>query len=215
MTEYISMFIDLILHSDKYLGIFISQYGLWVYLLLFLIIFAETGLVVLPVLPGDSLLFVAGTLAALGNINIWILLIILCVAATIGNITNYFIGNFIGEKIVKLKLPFVKQEYFDKTRAFFKKHGGKSIIFARFLPLFRTFVPFVAGAGKMHKDKFILFSIIGCIAWVSLFLFGGYYFGNIPIIKENLILVIIGVFIISLIPAITDAIRNKFYKRKK
>lgn len=215
MIELITMFLDIILHLDKYLGTFINQYGIWIYVLLFLIIFAETGLIITPFLPGDSLLFVAGALAAMGNMNIIILLIILYIAATLGNITNYFFGKIIGEKIITWKIPFVKKEYFDKTHLFFEKHGAKTIIFARFFPLFRTFVPFVAGAGKMNKKHFIIHSIIGCVAWVSIFLLGGFFFGNIPVIKENLHYAIIGIIVVSFIPAIIEIAKHKLGKKKE
>lgn len=204
----INTIVDFILHLDKYLDLVIQNYGVLTYLFLFGIIFLETGLVITPFLPGDSLVFVAGAFAARGVINIFLLWVILCIAAIAGDSLNYWIGDFFGEKIF-LKIKFFKKEHLDKTKNFYKKYGAKTIIMARFVPIVRTFAPFVAGVGKMDYKKFISYNIIGGIAWVTLFLFAGYFFGQIPIIEKNLTLVIFGIIIISLIPPVIEYLRER------
>ncbi len=194
-------FIDIILHLDKYLGQIISQYGTFTYFILFMIIFLETGLVFTPFLPGDSLLFVAGTFAAKGFMNIFLLFLVLTIAAILGDTLNYFIGIYFGEKIFS-KTKFVKKEYLDKTKLFYDKHGNKTIILARFIPMVRTFAPFVAGIGRMNYLNFLSYNIIGGILWVGIFVFGGYFFGNIKFVSDNLTYFIIGIIIISVIPAL-------------
>jgi len=201
--------VDFILHIDVHLEQLIVTYGLVTYAILFLIIFGETGLVVTPFLPGDSLLFAAGALAALGSFNIFILLGLLISAAILGDTVNYWIGHFFGERLIANPKVPIKKKHIDKTKAFFDKHGGKTIILARFVPIVRTFAPFVAGIGKMSYQKFISFNVIGGIAWVSLFLLSGFYFGNIPAVKHNFSLVIMGIILVSILPMIAEVVRNK------
>lgn len=204
--------LDLFLHIDDNLVLLINQFGITSYFFIFFVIFMETGFVVTPFLPGDSLLFAAGALAATKSLDIWVLWIILMVAAIIGDTVNYWIGNFVGPKafhpnahiplgITKIRVNrILKQEYLDKAEKFYEKHGGKAIILARFVPIVRTFAPFVAGVGKMDYGKFISFNIIGGVTWVSLFLFLGYFFGNIPIVQENFHYAVLGIVIFSVVP---------------
>jgi Uncharacterized membrane-associated protein len=207
--EIIKSLIEFILHIDKHLGEIIKNYGTLTYFILFFIIFAETGFVFTPFLPGDSLLFAAGVFASLGNFNILILLSILILAAILGDTVNYWIGHFFGEKIVtNPKIP-INQEHIEKTNRFFEKHGGKTIILARFVPIVRTFAPFVAGAGQMSYRKFISYNIIGGILWASIFTLSGFFFGNIPFIKKNFSLVVIVIILISLVPMIIEVIKHK------
>ena len=201
------LIIDFILHIDKYLGILIDNYGLLTYLILFAIIFCETGLVVTPLLPGDSLLFVAGTFAALGSMNVFLLFIILSIAAILGDSINYSIGNYFGKKISSGK--FVKKEYFQRTQNFYDKYGAKTIILARFIPIIRTFAPFIAGIGKMNYLKFLVFNVVGGVLWVGTFIFAGYFFGGIPAVEQNLNYVIILIIIISLIPILIEILKKK------
>ncbi|MBI5295425.1 MAG: DedA family protein [Chloroflexi bacterium] len=196
--ETIKFLIDLFLHLDVYLSQIISQYGVWTYAILFGVIFMETGFVVTPFLPGDSLLFAAGTFAALGSLNIWLVAGLLMVAAVLGDTVNYSIGHYLGERAYNIK--WIKKEYFDKTHAFFEKHGGKSIFLARFVPIVRTFVPFVAGIGKMSYGYFITYNFVGGIFWVALFTFTGYFFGNIPFVRDNFELVIVAIILVSVLP---------------
>jgi len=210
MEFVITQLIDIILHVDQYLAIIIQNYGIWIYVLLFLIIFAETGLVITPFLPGDSLLFALGALAAAGSINLFILLVLLCLAAIIGDTVNYWIGNWSGEKIINnIKIKLIKKEHIEKTEKFYKKYGAKTIIIGRFVPIIRTFAPFTAGVGKMNYHKFLLYNIIGGILWISIFLFAGYFFGNIPLVKNNFTIVIFAIIIISFIPGIVTYIKEK------
>lgn len=208
--EWLALFIDFILHLDVHLTDFVTSYGMLTYGILFLIVFAETGFVVTPFLPGDSLLFAAGAIAALGSLNIVLVVVLLITAAVLGDTANYWIGHFLGRKIVdNPKIPFINQEHIDKTEQFYKKHGGKTIVLARFMPIVRTFAPFVAGVGKMEYDKFLLFNVVGGIVWVVVFTLAGYFFGNLPFIKENFhyaIFVIVG---LSLVPMIYEYINNK------
>jgi len=207
--EIILKLIDFILHLDKYLSTIIQAYGTWTYFLLFLIIFCETGLVVTPFLPGDSILFAAGTFAALGSMNVFWLFILISAAAIAGDTVNYWIGRFIGPKIfAKENVRFLNKKYLDRTHKFYEKHGGKTIIFARFIPIIRTFAPFVAGIGQMSYWRFISYNVIGGITWPALFIFGGYYFGNINFVKNNFSLVIIAIIIISVIPAVIEFFRE-------
>ncbi len=208
--ELITHLIDFILHLDEYLSAIITQYGTWTYALLFLVIFMETGFVVTPFLPGDSLLFAAGSFAALGALNPWLLFGLLAVAAVLGDTVNYWIGHFIGERAFSGNIRWLKQEYLIKTQQFYEKHGGKTIILARFVPIIRTFAPFVAGVGKMSYGKFVSFNVIGGIAWVSLFTFMGYFFGNLPFVKKNFELVIFAIIFISFIPPVLE-----FFKARK
>lgn len=210
--DLISNFLNVFLHIDKFLGAFIGEYGLFIYLILFIIIFCETGLVIIPFLPGDSLLFAAGAFAALGDLNIVILIISLGLAAILGDTVNYHIGRYLGPKVLKDDNKFLKKEYIDKTNKFYETYGGKTIILARFMPIIRTFAPFVAGVGKMNYKKFITFNAIGGIVWVSGILLIGYSFGNIPFVEKNFSIVIIAIIMISLLPAVFELIKNKFFK---
>ena len=200
--EFFSSLLDLFLHLDEHLANIINQYGTWTYGILFAVIFLETGVVVTPFLPGDSLLFAAGTFAALGSLNVYVLAGLLMVAAILGDTVNYSIGYYLGERAYKIK--FLKKEYFDRTHAFFEKHGGKTIFLARFVPIVRTFAPFVAGIGKMSYSYFITYNFVGGIVWVLLFTFAGYFFGNIPIVRANFEFVIIAIIGISVLPMIVE-----------
>ena len=194
----LTFLIDLFLHLDEYLARIISDYGTWTYGILFIVIFVETGLVVMPFLPGDSLLFAAGTFAALGSLNVWFMIGLLIVAAVVGDAVNYTIGHYLGERAYNIK--WIKKEHLDKTHAFFEKHGGKAIFLARFVPIVRTFAPFVAGIGKMSYGYFATYNIVGGITWVTVFSLLGYFFGNIPFVKKNFELVIIVIIFISVLP---------------
>jgi len=208
--ELITYLINVVLHLDSHLLTLTQQYGVWIYAILFLIIFSETGLVIFPFLPGDSLLFVAGALGGVGALDLYILLPLLMLAAFAGDNTNYWTGRLVGKRLVKFgDSRFLKLEHLDKTHAFYKKHGGKTIIFARFLPVIRTFAPFVAGIGRMHYRVFMLFSAGGSVAWIASFVVGGYFLGNVPIIKNNLTLMILVIIFISIAPAILEFIRQR------
>lgn len=201
--ELVKFLIDLFLHLDEHLAMVISQYGGWTYGILFAVIFVETGLVIMPLLPGDSLLFAAGTFAALPDgLNIWYLVILLIIAAILGDTVNYSIGHYLGERAYNIK--WIKKEYFEKTHAFFEKHGGKAIFLARFVPIVRTFAPFVAGIGKMTYSYFVTYNFVGGIVWVLLFTFAGYFFGNIPFMKKNFEYVIIAIIFVSLLPMVYE-----------
>lgn len=201
--EQIKFVMDLFLHLDEHLANIISQYGTWTYAILFLIIFMETGFVVTPFLPGDSLLFAAGTFAALGSMNVWLLIVLLVIAAIAGDTVNYWIGHYLGERAYNIK--WVKREYLERTHAFFEKHGGKTIFLARFVPIVRTFAPFVAGMGRMSYGYFFSYNVFGGIVWVFLFTLLGYFFGNIPFVKQNFELVIIAIILVSVLPAVWEA----------
>ncbi|KKU96033.1 MAG: putative membrane protein [Candidatus Gottesmanbacteria bacterium GW2011_GWA1_48_13] len=200
--------LDFIIHIDKYLGQIISTYGVATYAILFAIIFVETGLVVMPFLPGDSLLFAAGTFAALGSLNVWLVFFLLSLAAVIGDTVNYWIGHFFGQQILANPRIPINQKHVDETNHFFAKHGGKTIFLARFVPIVRTFAPFVAGIGKMHYSKFISYNIFGGVVWVGLFTFTGYFFGNIPFVRHNFSLVIIVIILVSILPMLWHFIKE-------
>jgi len=200
--EFITFLIDLFLHLDEHLQGIISQYGAWTYGILFAVIFVETGLVIMPFLPGDSLLFAAGTFAGLGSLNIWWLVGLLIVAAILGDTVNYSIGHYLGERAYNIK--WIKKEYLDQTHAFFEKHGGKAIFLARFVPIVRTFAPFVAGVGKMSYGYFATYNVVGGIVWVVTFTLLGFFFGNLEFVKKNFELVIIAIILISVVPMIYE-----------
>jgi membrane-associated protein len=213
--EVITTLIELFLHIDEYLAQIISQYGVWTYALLFLIIFLETGLVITPFLPGDSLLFAAGSFAALGVLNPWVLVILLSIAAILGDTVNYWIGHYIGPKAFSGNVRFLKKEYLDQTHAFYEKHGGKTIILARFVPIVRTFAPFVAGVGAMTYKKFILYNVAGGILWVNIFVWLGYFFGTLPFVQENFEIAIIAIVFMSVLPMIYEFVKAKLEARKE
>ena len=208
--EVIQFLIDFILHMDVHLNEIISNYGVWTYGILFFVIFMETGFVVTPFLPGDSLLFAAGTFAALGALNPFYLFLLLATAAIFGDTINYSIGAFIGERAFSGEIKFLKQEHLERTQNFYDKHGGKTIILARFVPIIRTFAPFVAGVGTMRYRKFIAYNVIGGIVWVAIFISLGYFFGNIPFVRKNFELVIFAIIAISFIPPIME-----FFKARR
>lgn len=203
------------IHVDKYLATMFSQFGIWTYVILFIVIFAETGLIIMPFLPGDSLLFAIGAFAALGYLDVTTLLISLFIAAVVGDSVNYTIGKYFGQKIVdNPKIP-INQEHIDQTQAYYNKNGGKTIILARFIPIIRTFAPFVAGVSKMRYKDFMLFNVIGAFTWVFGFVLLGYFFGNLPGIKDNIEYAIFGLVGFSLLPVILEFIHIKFKKHKE
>ena len=206
----ISTIIDFILHIDQHLAALSAEYGVWIYAILFLIIFCETGLVVTPFLPGDSLLFAAGGIAALGEMNIHLMVALLLVAAILGDAVNFAIGKYFGSRLfANPDSKIFRRAYLDKTHAFYEKHGGKTIIIARFVPIVRTFAPFVAGMGNMHYGRFIRYNIIGAILWVVLFSYAGYFFANIPLVKNNLALVLAAIIVISVLPGVIEVVRAR------
>jgi membrane-associated protein len=208
--EYLASFIDIVLHLDKHLTVLVQQYGPWIYAILFVIIFSETGFVVTPFLPGDSLLFVAGAVAALGGMDIGVLLVVLGAAAVLGNMLNYQIGRFFGPKVFQWENSrFFNKDALVKTHAFYEKHGGKTLIISRFLPLFRTFAPFVAGIGSMTYARFTLFNLVGGIGWVGSLTLAGYWFGNIPWIQQNLTVVILAIIGISFVPVLVGWLQHR------
>ncbi len=210
IVELIQTFINLFLHLDQHLTWVLENYGSWAYLILFLIIFCETGLVVTPFFPGDSLLFGVGALAAGSALNIGWLFILLSIAAVLGDAVNYWIGHQVGPKVFhKEESRFLKREYLDRTHRFYEKYGGKTIIFARFVPIIRTFAPFVAGIGRMRYGRFAAYNVVGGLLWISSFLFGGYFFGNIPAVKKNFTLVIFGIIVVSILPGVIELIRAR------
>ena len=209
--QIVQFLIDIVLHLDKHLGAIIAQYGALTYLLLFVIIFMETGLVVTPFLPGDSLIFAAGTLAALNNspLSVLLLYVVLAGAAILGDTANYWIGNKIGPRAFSGNIRFLKKEYLERTQAFYHKHGGKTIFLARFIPIIRTFAPFVAGVGSMSYGYFISYNVFGGLLWTALFLFGGFFFGNIPWVRDHFSIVLVAIILISLVPAVVEFLRSR------
>jgi len=212
--EFLATVIDIFLHLDVHLGQVIAEYGTLTYLILFAIIFCETGLVVMPFLPGDSLLFAAGAFAALGSLDLTVLLGVLYLAPILGDSTNYWIGRFIGPKVYNSNSRWVKREYIDKTHAFYEKHGGKTIVIARFMPIFRTFAPFVAGIGKMNYARFLTFSVGGTLLWITSCVVAGFFFGNIPFVKQNFSLVIFAIIGISVLPMAIHFLQDWLKKRR-
>lgn len=208
--DLILYFVDFFVHLDRHLATIIQSFGGWTYFIFFLVIFCETGLVVTPFLPGDSLLFGLGTFAALGALQIEWLLILLCIAAVAGNTVNYTMGKFVGPKVFhEENVRFLNKQYLDRTHAFYEKHGGKTIVIARFIPIIRTFAPFVAGIGKMTYSRFTCYNVFGSVAWITIFIMGGYYFGNLPAVKSNFTLVIFAIIIISVLPVVVEYLRQR------
>jgi membrane-associated protein len=207
--EWLAWFCDVFLHLDKHLGQVINDYGVWTYLILLVIIFCETGLVVTPFLPGDSLLFAAGAVAAVGVLDPLWLFVLLSLAAIVGDTVNYWIGAYIGPRAFSGNLRFLKKQHLDRTHAFYEKYGGKTIIIARFVPIVRTFAPFVAGIGAMNYTKFIVYNVVGGLAWVAVCLFAGYWFGNFEVVRKNFSLVVIAIIIISVMPMVVEYLRSR------
>ncbi len=208
--ELLAQFVDILLHLDRYLGVFLHEYGTWIYLLLFLVVFAETGLVVTPFLPGDSLLFVTGALAATGGLDVATLCALLIAAAILGDTVNYWIGDWFGLRLFNdPNARFLRREYLERTHRFYERHGGKTIVIARFVPIIRTFAPFVAGVGEMTYRKFLMYNVLGALLWVLSFVFAGYYFGNLPFVKKNLTLVILAIIILSILPGVIEYLRHR------
>lgn len=212
MMDFIYLVIDFILHIDAHLAELVAEYGIWVYAILFLILFCETGLIVTPFLPGDSLLFVAGAIASLptNDLNVHLMVAVMITAAIIGDAVNYTIGRLFGERLFSNpNSKIFRRSYLDKTHAFYERHGGKTIILARFVPIVRTFAPFVAGMGHMSYRRFAFYNVTGAFIWVLLFTYAGYLFGNLPIIQENLKLLIVGIIVLSILPGVIEIIRHK------
>jgi membrane-associated protein len=208
--ELVKLVIDFVLHIDRHLSEIIQAYGVWTYLILFIIIFCETGLVATPFLPGDSLLFAAGTFAALGALDVYWLLALLSFSAVLGDTVNYWIGHYIGPKVFHgEQVRFLKREYLDRTHQFYERYGGKTIIIARFVPIIRTFAPFVAGVGAMTYWKFISYNIIGGVAWVLICALAGFFFGNLPVVRNNFSLVILAIIVISVLPGVIEFLRQR------
>lgn len=206
--DWMTQAVDLFLHLDDHLAGVFAKYGVWTYAILFLIVFLETGVVVTPFLPGDSLLFAAGALSASGGLNPMLLFVLLAVAAILGDTVNYAIGRATGPRVFREDVRWLKREYLERTHRFYEKHGGKTIILARFVPIVRTFAPFVAGVGTMSYGRFVVYNIVGGILWTALFTFGGYFFGNLPIVKENFTFVILGIILVSIAPFAVEAARR-------
>ncbi|HEY8485019.1 MAG TPA: DedA family protein [Longimicrobiales bacterium] len=208
--ELIWSLIDFILHIDRHLSGIIQNYGTWTYLILFLIIFCETGLVVTPLLPGDSLLFAAGAFAAQGVLDPLLLMVLLSVAAIAGDTVNYWIGYHTGPRIFrKENVRFLNREYLERTHRFYEKHGGKAIVLARFAPILRTFAPFVAGIGRMTYGRFVVYNVIGGVLWIGVFLLGGYFFSSLPVVEQNFTLVVVAIILISLMPSVVGLVRHR------
>lgn len=208
--ELLATFIDVVLHLDKHLQVLVAQYGAWVYLILFVIVFCETGLVVTPFLPGDSLLFVAGTVAAAGGMDVHLLVVLLIVAAILGDTVNYWIGNYLGPRVFHYQdSRWLNRKHLERAHAFYERHGGKTIVIARFVPIIRTYAPFVAGIGAMSYARFVAYNVGGAVLWVTSLAYAGYFFGNLPIVKNNLTLVIIGIIILSIMPGVIEYLRHR------
>ena len=212
--EFIAYLIDLFVHLDDHLSLVITRYGTWTYLILFVVIFMETGFVVTPFLPGDSLLFAAGTFAALGALDVTLLFLLLFAAAVAGDTVNYWIGRRIGPRVFDMNVRWLKREYLERTHRFYERHGGKTIFLARFVPIIRTFAPFVAGVGEMSYGRFLAYNVVGGLVWTGGFTFLGYFFGNIPIVRENFSFVVIGIIFISVLPIVYEFIASQLRGRR-
>jgi membrane-associated protein len=214
--EFVARAVEIVLNLDRHLDVLVQQYGPWAYGILFAIIFCETGLVVTPFLPGDSLLFAAGALAGAGAFQVWTLALLLVAAAVLGDAANYWIGRALGGRLLRARrVRVIRQEHLDRTHAFYERHGPKTIVLARFVPIIRTFAPFVAGLGRMTYARFTVYNVSGGLLWIALFVFGGYYFGNIPAVKANIGLVIIGVIVVSLVPVVLEILRARRPRSRK
>ncbi len=209
LTDLFHWFVDFVLHMDKHLDAIVRSMGLWSYALLFAVVFIETGVVVMPFLPGDSLLFAAGSIAALGSFQVVWLWALMALAAILGDTANYWIGHFVGPRVFREDVRWLKREYLERTQKFYEKHGGKTIFLARFIPIIRTFAPFVAGIGRMRYGYFITYNVVGGLVWTALFTFGGYFFGNLPFVRENFSLIVIAIIVISVLPAVYEVIKAK------
>lgn len=209
ISEVFHWFIDFVLHMDEHLTTIVSSMGGWSYAILFAVIFIETGVVIMPFLPGDSLLFAAGTIAALGSFKVVLLWLLVAAAAILGDTANYWIGHYMGERVFSEKIRFIKREHLERTQKFYEKHGGKTIFLARFIPIIRTFAPFVAGIGRMRYGYFLTYNFVGGLVWTALFVFGGYFFGNLPFVQDNFSLIIIAIIVISVIPAVVEFLRGR------
>lgn len=210
MIDLLRQLVDFILHIDVHLDTIIQSYGTWTYGLVFLIVFCETGLVVTPFLPGDSLLFALGAFSARGSLDVWLVILLLSVAAILGDTVNYWIGAKVGPAVFhRENVRFLNRRHLDRTHEFYERHGGKTIIIARFVPIIRTFAPFVAGIGKMSYGRFLAYNVIGGIAWVLIFVLGGYFFGNLPVVKRNFTFVIAAIIVISVMPAVVELVRQR------
>ena len=207
--DLVRTFIDYVLHLDTHLAALVDAAGVWSYVILAAIVFAETGLVVMPLLPGDSLLFAAGALAAASSLNVGVLFVVLTICAILGDAVNYWVGSRIGAQAAAGRIPYVKKEYIERTHAFYERHGGKTIIIARFVPIIRTFAPFVAGAGSMTYKRFAMYNVVGGVAWVGSMLMAGFFFGNIPIVKKNFSLVVLGIIAVSLLPGVVAVLQER------
>jgi membrane-associated protein len=212
--DLLKQFIDILLHLDKYLVALSEEYGVWLYAMLFLIIFCETGLVVTPFLPGDSLIFAVGALASTGALDLWLIVLLLSVAAILGDTVNYFIGYKFGDYLVKHQSKIIKKEYLDKTHDFYERYGGRTIVIARFVPIVRTFAPFVAGMGSMTYSHFITYNIVGGLVWIFSLSFLGFFFGELPIVKKNFSLVIFAIIFISILPIVWELVKAKFFPER-
>ncbi|GAB4160455.1 MAG: DedA family protein [Candidatus Dojkabacteria bacterium] len=211
--QLLKTLLDYFLHLDTHLAVLTDRFGIWIYILIFAVIFMETGLVVTPFLPGDSLLFAAGSLASLGSLEIIPLYLIILVAAILGDSVNYWIGHYIGPKAFKINNRFLKKEHLEKTQAFYKKHGPKAIVLSRFVPIIRTFAPFVAGVGTMHYGQFMKYNVLGGFLWVTIFTFAGYFFGKLPFVKENFHYVVVLIILISIVPIFIQVWKEKRSKK--
>ena len=212
--EFFKKLLDYVLHLNTHLDALVLQYGMWVYAILFLIVFCETGLVVTPFLPGDSLLFAVGALAAGGKLDIWLAMFTLLIAAIIGDKVNYGIGRFAGRQLAEKFPRLIKKKHLDRTHAFYERYGGKTIIIARFVPIVRTFAPFVAGFGTMTYPRFMAFNVVGALLWVGLIVPAGYLFGNLPVVKNNFGLVVLGIIVVSMLPMVFEIVREWLRQRK-